>query len=485
MTGGKEDNNTELASSLSQFPKKCKGEKHVSFPPDEEIVSGFAEHKDVLRDVDSITLVDVISAYKKSCLKHHVEPTSKILEQLQEVTDMQSRARCLDLRGERLDYHACESLEDILKLVQFDFISLRETQLEENGASSLLDMFLYYESAAHLDISSNTNLGISGWQALSRLVQRSSCLWRLDACDMAIPEYPAQALSKALLGSSLAVLCLENSGLSGRPLFTLVNTLKENTSLQELYLANNNLNSFQDAMQLGDLLKYNRCLKSLDMSNNQISDSGLEEICEGLGAGKTRLRNLVLWNNQITYRSMVHLAKILPRVNTLETLNLGRNNLQNGGIQLLKESLIANRSILRLGLVHTRVGCEGAVTLAEFIAESRRIQRLDMRRNPVRTAGLMALWLALKINQSLIRLDLDTTPKEEKEEFLIETQKNLLQEICDRCVRNASAAKERNLQPASPGKGSQRLPPLPLGMEQGQIDGAAWGASRCANSHST
>ncbi|XP_064178225.1 protein phosphatase 1 regulatory subunit 37 isoform X1 [Anguilla rostrata] len=455
MTGGKEDNSAEQASSPSQFPKKCKGEKHVSFPPDEEIVSGFAEHKDALRDVDSITLVDVISAYKKSCLNYHVEPKSKILEQLQvqEVTNTHSRARCLDLRGERLDYHACESLEDILKLVQFDFISLRETELEENGASSLFDMVLYYESAAHLDISSNTNLGILGWQALSRLVQQSSCLWRLDACNMPIPEYPAQALSKALLSSRLTVLCLKNTCLSGRPLFTLVSTLKGNTSLQELYLANNNLNSFQDAMQLGDLLKYNRCLKSLDLSNNQISDSGLEEICEGLGFQKTGLRNLVLWNNQITYRSMVHLAKILPLVNTLETLNLGRNNLQNDGIQLLKEPLIANRSILRLGLVHTRVGCEGAVTLAEFIAESRQIQRLDIRKNPVRTAGLLALFLALKINRSLIRLDLDTAPKEEKEEFLIETQKNLLRGICDRCVSNASAAGEKNPRSASPGHG--------------------------------
>ncbi|KAJ8341206.1 hypothetical protein SKAU_G00334970 [Synaphobranchus kaupii] len=315
---------------------------------------------------------------------------------------------------ERLDYHACESLEDILKLVQFDLISLRETELEENGASSLLDMVLYYESAAHLDISSNTNLGILGWQSLSRLVQQSSFLWRLDACNMPIPEYPAQALSKALLGSRLTVLCLENTRLSGRPLFTLVGTLKGNTSLQKLYLANNNLNSFQDAMQLGDLLQYNRSLKSLDLSNNRISDAGLEEICEGLGAGKTGLRNLVLWNNRITHRSMVHLAKILPLVNTLETVNLGHNNLQNDGIRLLKESLIANRSIRRLGLVHTRVSCEGAVTLAEFIAESRQILRLDVRKNPVRTGGLMALSLALKINRSLIRLDLDTNPKEEK-----------------------------------------------------------------------
>ena len=30
--------------------KRSKGEKHVSFPPDEQIVSGFAEHRDTDRE---------------------------------------------------------------------------------------------------------------------------------------------------------------------------------------------------------------------------------------------------------------------------------------------------------------------------------------------------------------------------------------------------------------------------------------------------
>lgn len=43
------DNDGETSSpSPSWRPKKCKGEKHVSFPPDEEIVSGFAERKDTI-----------------------------------------------------------------------------------------------------------------------------------------------------------------------------------------------------------------------------------------------------------------------------------------------------------------------------------------------------------------------------------------------------------------------------------------------------
>uniref|UniRef100_A0A673M775 Protein phosphatase 1 regulatory subunit 37 n=1 Tax=Sinocyclocheilus rhinocerous TaxID=307959 RepID=A0A673M775_9TELE len=172
--------------------------------------------------------------------------------------------------GERLDYCSCESLEEILKSVQFDFISLQGAELEQNGASSLLDMFLYYESATHLDMSSNSGMGFSGWLSLSHLLRQSGCLWRLDACNMPMVDYAAQALSKALLTSRLTVLHLENTYLSGKPLFTLVGALKRNVALQELYLSENNLNGYQDSMQLGDLLKYNSTLKTLDLSNNTI-----------------------------------------------------------------------------------------------------------------------------------------------------------------------------------------------------------------------
>ncbi|XP_034783893.1 protein phosphatase 1 regulatory subunit 37-like [Acipenser ruthenus] len=442
MTGSEEDYNAELTAS-PQSEKKCRGEKRVSFPPDEEIVSGFAERKDFLRDVDSITLKEIIASYKQSCEKHQVEPKPKLLEQLQTITDLHSRVRCLDLKDERLDYQACESLEGLLKLLQYEFLNLQEAELDENGASALFDMISYYESATHLNISCNKRIGALGWRSLSHLIQQSSCLWRLDACNIPVLEYPAQAMSRALQSSRLAVLHFEKTCVSGRPLFTLVSALKLNTALQELYLADNDLNSFQDSMQLGDLLKYNHTLRVLDLSNNLISDTGLEDICEGLKVQKTGLRKLVLWNNLLTFKGMTHLARTLPFVASLETLNLGQNILQNKGIQRLKDALIVNRSLLQLGLASTKITCEGAVALAEFIAESPRIQRLDVRKNLIRAGGLMALSLALQINRSLIRVDLDKNVKKEKEEFLVETQKTVLQEIWKNCMRNAAAAKHR------------------------------------------
>ena len=55
----------------------------------------------------------------------------------------------------------------------------------------------------------------------------------------------------------------------------------------------------------------------------------------------------------------------------------------------------------------------GAVALAEFIAETVKLIRLDLRGNYIRTGGLMALMLSLKVNQSVTRIDLDGEPKKE------------------------------------------------------------------------
>lgn len=70
---------------------------------------------------------------------------------------------------------------------------------------------------------------------------------------------------------------------------------------------------------------------------------------------------------------------------------------------------------------------EGAVALAEFLAESRQIQQLDLRQNEVKVGGLMALCLALRINRSLACLDLDhILPQEQVGAAIILTDRNIL-----------------------------------------------------------
>ncbi|XP_069004241.1 protein phosphatase 1 regulatory subunit 37 [Embiotoca jacksoni] len=418
--------------------------KRVTFPSDEDIISGAVEPKDPWRHAQNVTVEEILSSYKQACQKLNSKPIPKVLKQIQELKDLTQRNECLDLKGEKLDYKACESLEEILKRVQFKVIDLEQTNLDEDGASALFDMIEYYESATHLNISFNKHIGTRGWQAAAHMVKKTSSLQYLDARNTPLLDHSAPFVARALrISGSLAVLHLENAGLSGRPLMLLATALKMNMNLRELYLADNKLNGLQDSAQLGNLLKFNYNIQILDLRNNHILDSGLAYVCEGLKEQRKGLVTLVLWNNQLTHNGMGYIAAALPCTQSLETLNLGHNSVGNEGIHKLKDGLIANRSVLRLGLASTKVSCEGAVAVAEFIAESPRLLRLDLRENEIKTGGLMALSLALKVNTSLLRLDLDREPKKETVKSFIETQRALLTEIQSGCKRNFILAKEK------------------------------------------
>ncbi|KAM4589801.1 protein phosphatase 1 regulatory subunit 37 [Fundulus diaphanus] len=424
--------------------KQRQSGKRVTFPSDEDIVSGAVEPKDPWRHALNVTVEEIISSYKEACQKLNCKPIPKVLKQIQELKELTQRNECLDLKGEKLDYKACESLEEILKRVQFKVIDLEQTNLDEDGASALFDMIEYYESATHLNISFNKHIGTRGWQAAAHMMRKTSSLQYLDARNTPLLDHSAPFVARALrISGSLAVLHLENAGLSGRPLMLLATALKMNMNLRELYLADNKLNGLQDSAQLGNLLKFNYNIQILDLRNNHILDSGLAYLCEGLKEQRKGLVTLVLWNNQLTHNGMGHLAGALPCTQSLETLNLGHNSVGNEGVHKLKDGLIANRSVLRLGLASTKLSCEGAVAVAEFIAESPRLLRLDLRENEIKTGGLMALSLALKVNNSLLRLDLDREPKKESVKSFIETQRGLLSDIQNGCKRNFILAKEK------------------------------------------
>ncbi|XP_007549523.1 protein phosphatase 1 regulatory subunit 37 [Poecilia formosa] len=418
--------------------------KRVTFPSGDDIVSGAVEPKDPWRHAQNVTVEEILSSYKQACQKLNCKPVPKVLKQIQELKDLTQRNECLDLKGEKLDYKACESLEEILKRVQFKVIDLEQTNLDEDGASALFDMIEYYESATHLNISFNKHIGTRGWQAAAHMMRKTSSLQYLEARNTPLLDHSAPFVARALrISGGLAVLHLENAGLSGRPLMLLATALKMNMNLRELYLADNKLNGLQDSAQLGNLLKFNYNIQILDLRNNHILDSGLAYLCEGLKEQRKGLVTLVLWNNQLTHNGMGYLAAALPCTQSLETLNLGHNSVGNEGVHKLKDGLIGNRSVLRLGLASTKLSCEGAVAVAEFIAESPRLLRLDLRENEIKTGGLMALSLALKVNNSLLRLDLDREPKKESVKSFIETQRALLTEIQNGCKRNFILAKEK------------------------------------------
>lgn len=412
--------------------------RSVTFPG-ECLVAGYLEPPDPWKNVQQWTSDDLINSYKVSCKKHNTKPINSILNQLQGIENVGERYAILSLKGEKLDMKNVETLEEILKFVQFQCVDLEATHLDEETSVAIFEMIEYYESACKVNISFNKNISIRGWQSCARMIRKTPCLTFLDARSCDINERLLPFLGRALkMGCFLKILHLENTYLSGRALVILVAALKMNEILKELFLADNRLMP-TDGMQLGNLLRYNHVLELLDLRNNQLQDIGVGHVSDGLYEQNLDqgLNTLVLWNNQMSYQAMSAISKALTSTTRLETINLGHNNITNEGIHLLKEGLLQNKSLLRIGLQGTKITCEGSVALAEVIADSPKLVRVDLRENEIKTAGMMALSLALKVNDILQRLDLDKeTKKETGIKDYADQQKRLQQDINKKLEEN-------------------------------------------------
>ncbi|NXD46830.1 PPR37 phosphatase, partial [Copsychus sechellarum] len=282
------------------------GAKRVTFPSDEDIVSGAVEPKDPWRHAQNVTVEEILAAYRQACQKLNCRQIPKLLKQIQEFTDLAPRIDCLDLKGEKLDYRACEAMEEIFKRLQFKLVDLEQTSLDEDGASALFDMIEYYESATHLNIGSNKHLGARGWQAAAHMMRKTSSLQYLDARNTPVLD------PWGVWDGSQSQIPIPNPIFLPRPA-ACTTALKMNVTLRELYLADNKLNGLQDSAQLGNLLKFNGNLQILDLRNNHILDSGLAYICEGLREQRRGLVTLVLWNNQLSHAGMAYLGMTLVR----------------------------------------------------------------------------------------------------------------------------------------------------------------------------
>lgn len=87
-------------------------------------------------------------------------------------------------------------------------------------------------------------------------------------------------------------------------------------------------------------------------------------------------------------------------------MSLSGNNIGNSGVQILKPALLTNSSLSKFGLRASKITCEGAIAIAEILAESKCLEVVDLRGNDIRIAGLMALSLAHKVNHFLLNLQI-------------------------------------------------------------------------------
>ena len=194
--------------------------------------------------------------------------------------------------------------------------------------------------------------------------------------------------------------------------------LAGDTRVTSLWLKRNPLRA-AGVVPIARLLRANATLEVLDLVNCGLLDEGLATVLGALtgpGANKT-LKHLYLGTNGITERSAPRIAEYLAGDCALESFFLSCNRLGDEGVEHIARGLAANRTIQRVSLASNAVGPRGAAALAEALAEHPALTLLDLGFTKATVAvgelgnfigdeGARAMAQLLKTNTTLRSLDL-------------------------------------------------------------------------------
>ncbi|KAG6896973.1 hypothetical protein C0992_004975 [Termitomyces sp. T32_za158] len=229
-----------------------------------------------------------------------------------------------------------------------------------------------------------------------------------------------------------------------------------------------------DRVRALDALPRLGALRTLDLKGNDLR-TGITYIAQVLKRNRT-LKVLNLSENKLDVMCLANLAEALKYNSSLETLDLSKNPCSGPGlegIQSLRTAFTLNSALKRLFLSSTSLTSAGAIALAEFLPESTSLLHLDLTLNNLDIAAVMALSSGLKANHVMRCLDLNIPPGDE-------VFAKMCREILSSCVRNTEEA-ERNSPAIAGGRGlgkgvwgmieeSELAKSIRLGEEKDQIE---------------
>ncbi|KAM5141644.1 NACHT, LRR and PYD domains-containing protein 3-like [Mantella aurantiaca] len=218
---------------------------------------------------------------------------------------------------------------------------------------------------------------------------------RIEFCELTPTccEYIRAAL---MTNRNLNILYLRDCNLQDAGVRLLCQALKRSgCTVKELGLYENLLSSSVCEDLLAVLLT-NRTLTSLNLTYNELQDSGVKLLCEGLLAPGCTLKELILIHCGMTRASCEDLRSVFIINRSLNKLGLTWNNFEDSGVEVLCEGLRDPRCTLKELSLY---GCElTAPSLEEFtsvINTTRSLTKLDVDGNEYGNACLKPLWEAL------------------------------------------------------------------------------------------
>ncbi|XP_042604295.1 protein NLRC5-like [Cyprinus carpio] len=207
-----------------------------------------------------------------------------------------------------------------------------------------------------------------------------------EACD-----YLTTFLGKnPLLLKELDLSRIELGVLGGEKLSALL--MDSHSKVEKIKLNNCELTE-KNCSVLATVLSSKTILKEINLNNSRLLDSGVKEICEGLKNPVCELKILKLCKCELTEENCSALASVLSSdSSSLKDLDLSNNNLQDSRVKLLSDGLKENCKLEKLKLSNCSITEEGYKALASALRSNpSHLIELDLTGNDPGQSGVKQL----------------------------------------------------------------------------------------------
>ncbi|KAG5840114.1 hypothetical protein ANANG_G00214030, partial [Anguilla anguilla] len=295
-------------------------------------------------------------------------------------------------------FHCLNELNDnsLVEEIQNSLRSgkLSDKELEPDQCSALAFVLLMSEEILDEFDLKTYNTSAAGHQRLLPVVRNcrkailNSCGLTEKSCD--IVASALQSSDSPLRDLDLSYNDLGDSGVE----LLCPGLMSPNCKLQRLGLNNCELTQKCCNIVASALQSSNSPLRDLDLSYNDLGDSGVELLCAGLMSPNCKLQRLGLNSCDLTEKSCDIVASALQSPNSpLRDLDLSYNDLGDSGVELLCAGLMSpNCKLQRLGLSGCRITQRGCDSLASALCSNpSHLRELDLRYNHPGDSGVRAL----------------------------------------------------------------------------------------------
>ena len=313
---------------------------------------------------------------------HLLDKNSKDISYHQAVTDLEQNQNLAvllvssdTLIGYRCNYHQLANVPNVHG--SLENVILRNCLINDNIANSLSS----YLSNSH-------NLKFFG----------------IINCIVKSDQLPLLVILEALMRKStirnLGVV-LERNNMSTQLANSVANVIKNNSNLQELVLANNNLGP--SATVILRALKEHTQLEVLDLDGNNMTGQVAEDLANVI-KNNSNLEQLGLENNNMG-PSTTMILQALKENSTLKVLNLNGNNIIGQVAEDLANVIKSNSKLEQLGLENSNLGPSATVIL-QALKENSQLKVLNLNSNNITGQGAEDLANVIKNNSGLEELHL-------------------------------------------------------------------------------